>query len=256
MPTPLLIVAPDNDDAVLSCFALLDRDDAVDIIDVFVGEPDPPVQGWWDRRCGFATSAEAAATRRGEERAAYTGTPHRVSFLELLSVQYVDGTRPASERETIRETVANWGERNTGGSIALPAGAGWSVSALRSWLGEHVHRRIGERPGPPRHPDHVFARDAALAAAVALPNIDVFLYEELPYLWGRPADWEVRRLESSWGIRAEPFELPVDRERKAARIACHASQIEHISPPHGRVDDPRVLPPVERYWRLVRPEAA
>ena len=154
------------------------------------------------------------------------------TFLELFSGDHVDGRRPDSERAAIAEAVRAWIERSGGGTVALPAGAGWTMSPLRRTLGERVWWRfIGDRAGPPQHPDHVYARDAALEAA---DGVEVLLYEELPYLWGAPADRAVATL----GRRASPFELSVDRAEKAARVAAYASQVEHISPPQGRVDDP------------------
>jgi hypothetical protein len=44
--------------------------------------------------------------------------------------------------------------------------------------------------------------------------------------------------------------MEVDRRAKAERIAVYASQIAHISPPAGRLDDPAVLPAEECYWQL------
>jgi LmbE family N-acetylglucosaminyl deacetylase len=248
---PVLIVSPHPDDAVLSCFALLARDEAVDVLDVFVGSPDPPRQGVWDARCGFADSREMVEVRRREELAAFGGTPHRVEFMDLPDWQYVDGHRPETDRATLVRALADRVRERRPATVALPAGAGWTMTWLRRWLGERVWWRfIGKRPGPPRQVDHVFARDAALSFLAGTPDVSILLYEELPYLWGAPADREVERAASRAGLRAEPFSLPVDRERKATAIAAYASQVEHISPPHGRVDDPDVLPPTERYWRL------
>jgi hypothetical protein len=243
---PLLIVSPHPDDAVLSCWALLARPEPVDVLDVFAGSPVPPRVGAWDLRCGFADSAESSRVRQAEELAALAGTPHRVTFMDLVNVDYVDGRRGESDRDAILRTVRAWLDENGPGTVALPAGAGWTMSRLRRALGERVWWRfIGERPGPPQQPDHVFARTAGLAA-VAGRNVDVLLYEELPYLWGAPADREAERLGAG-----EELRLEVDREEKARRISAYSSQVEHISPPHGRVDDPEVLPATERYWRLV-----
>lgn len=245
-PNPLLIVSPHPDDAVLSCWALLSRPEPVDVLDVFAGSPQPPRQGAWDRRCGFRDSAESSSARKDEELRALEGTPHRVRFLELVNVDYVDGRRDPGEARTIEDEVRRWLDENDAGTVALPAGAGWTMSSLRRRLGERVWWRfIGDRPGPPQHPDHVFARDAGLRA-LAGSGATAVLYEEAPYLWGASADRVVARL----GRAATLAELPVDRGEKAKRIAAHASQVAHISPPQGRLDDPSVLPPIERYWRL------
>jgi LmbE family N-acetylglucosaminyl deacetylase len=242
---PLLIVSPHPDDAVLSCWALLSRPEPVDVLDVFAGSPVPPRQGAWDRRCGFADSRESSRARREEELRALSGTAHRVTFMDLVNVDYIDGGRSQLDREAIVSSVRAWLDQAGSGTVALPAGAGWTMSSLRRTLGERVWWRfIGERRGPPQHPDHVFARDAGLEA-VAGSGAEVLLYEELPYLWGAPADREATRLGAD-----EELRLDVDREEKARRIAAYASQVEHISPSHGRVDDPAALPATERYWRL------
>jgi LmbE family N-acetylglucosaminyl deacetylase len=245
---PLLIVSPHPDDAVLSCWALLARPEPVDVLDVFAGSPAPPRQGAWDLRCGFADSAQSSRARREEELRALAGTAHRVTFMDLVNSDYIDGRRSALDREAIVNAVRGWLEEVGPGTVVLPAGAGWTMSSVRRRLGERVWWRfIGERPGPPQQPDHVFARDAGLEA-VAGSGVEVLLYEELPYLWGASADREAERFGP-----AEELRLEVDREEKARRIAAYASQVEHISPPHGRVDDPDVLPPTERYWRLAAP---
>ncbi len=245
-PKPLLIVSPHPDDAVLSCWALLAQPEPVEVLDIFAGSPDPPRQGAWDLRCGFRDSAESSRARREEELHALEGTAHRATFMELVNADYVDGPRPPGDREAIVAAIRGWIERNGVGTVVLPAGAGWSMSRFRRALGKRVWWRfIGERPGPPAHPDHLFARDAGLEAA-ASSGAEILLYEEVPYLWGAPADRAVSELDPT----AELVELPVDRDEKARRIAAYASQVEHISPPQGRLDDPAVLPATERYWRL------
>jgi LmbE family N-acetylglucosaminyl deacetylase len=242
---PLLIVSPHPDDAVLSCWALLSRPEPVDVLDVFAGSPVPPRRGAWDLRCGFADSRESSSARREEELRALAGTAHHVTFMDLFNVDYIDGRRSQLDREAIVSAVRTWLDQAGAGTVALPAGAGWTTSRLRRKLGERVWWRfIGERPGPPQHPDHVFARDAGLDA-VAGSGVEVLLYEELPYVWGAPADREAGRLGFDDELRLE-----VDRDEKAGRVAAYASQVEHISPPHGRLDDADVLPATERYWRL------
>ena len=232
-PQPALIVSPHPDDAVLSCWALLAKPEPVEVLDVFAGSPDPPRQGAWDLRCGFRDSAESSLARREEELRALEGTPHRATFLELLNVDYVDGPPVANDRDVIVSAIRGWIERTGGGTVALPAGAGWTMSRLRRALGERVWWRfIGERAGPPVHPDHVFVRDAGLEAA-ASGGVEVLLYEEVPYLWGAPADRAVSELasaRSSSSCRRSGREgAPNRRVRKPGGA---------LSPPRGRLDDP------------------
>ena len=46
----------------------------------------------------------------------------------------------------------------------------------------------------------------------------------------------------------ERLDVPVDRDRKARRVAAYRSQIETTSDAGGRLDEPRGLAPVETYW--------
>jgi LmbE family N-acetylglucosaminyl deacetylase len=241
---PLLLVSPHLDDAVLSCSALVERPEPIDVVTIFAGAPDPPRQGWWDRDCGFASSAESVPERLREDEAAFAGTRHRRTYLDLLELQYIED-RSGGESETIGNAIREWTTEHPGGTIALPAGAGCSRRAVDRWL-----RRLRRRPCSFRqHPDHLLARDAGLRALEG-SDAALLLYEEVPYLWGDLADREVERTAARAGRRLELLERSVDRGRKAERIAAYWSQIPHISPAHGRVDEAETLPPRERYWRL------
>jgi GlcNAc-PI de-N-acetylase len=247
---PLLVLSPHFDDAALSCAALLDRGEPVDVITIFGGEPDPPRQGWWDRRCGFASSAESFPVRRREEDAALGGAGHRARWLPLLEGQYVDGPRSEAERAAIREAVLEWSNANRGGTVAIPAGAGRKVGRIGSRMAALGPGWVGFI----QHSDHVFVRDTVLALLAVAKTFTGLLYEELPYLWSGPAEREVRVSAVSWRFEADPSVLPVDRRRKAERIATYASQVPHLSSRRRRPDDPRSLPAFERYWRLFRRE--
>jgi LmbE family N-acetylglucosaminyl deacetylase len=241
---PLLVVSPHFDDAAFSCAALLERGQPVDVLTVCAGEPDPPRVGWWDLRCGFASSAESLPARRREDEEALREGSHRLRFLDLLEAQYVDGTRPAEEADRIAAGVRAWLVETGGGTIALPAGAGWAPH----WLPPRVAKALREPRGPEPHEDHVFTREAVLRVDGA---VDFILYEELPYLWGGPGARAARRSAAEHGFRTRAHTVPVDREAKARRVAFYASQVPYMSPPEGHLDSPEVLPPTETYWRLV-----
>ena len=244
---PLLLVSPHFDDAALSCAALLARPEPVDVLTVFAGDPDPPRQAFWDVCCGFASSAEAGATRRAEDAAAFAGSRHRSRRMNLLEWQHLDGPRSHTDAEEIRATVSAWAAEVGEGTVALPAGAG------RGTFRRRLERRLFRAsPGPPRHPDHTFARDAALQALVAHEDLALLLYEELPYVYGAPADKEVGKVAAAWCLTARGFIVEVNREAKALRIAAYASQVPHLSPPERPLDRPANLPPIERYWTLLR----
>lgn len=234
---------------MLSCAALVARVEPIDVLTVFAGSPDPPQRGSWDAECGFENSTESMATRRREDVAAYEGTPHRLEYLELLELQHVSG-RDTADRDEIARALRRWLDDFPGGTVALPAGAGCRMGRLDRW-----RRRLRRQTcSPPQHPDHLFVRDVGLEV-VGDSVSTLLLYEELPYLWGGAADRESARAARTGRWRADLLEVDVDRARKAERIAAYASQIPHISPDEGRVDDPRILPPRERYW-VLRPSSS
>lgn len=218
----------------------------MDVLTVFSGEPEPPEQGWWDERCGFASSAESMPARRREEETAFAPGGHRIRLVDLLEHQHFTGPRPRADGDRIAESVRDWLGETSGGAVAVPAGAGWAPY----WLPPRVAKKLREPRGPEPHQDHVFVREALLAAD--LEGASLILYEELPYLWGGSAARAARLASSAHGYRAQLEVVPVDRETKAKRLVAYASQIPHLSPPEGRLDSPSVLPPVERYWRLRR----
>jgi LmbE family N-acetylglucosaminyl deacetylase len=237
---PLLLVSPHLDDAILSCEALVGRDEPLDVLTVFTGFPDPPQRSWWDAECGFASSSESVATRRREDEAAFAGTPHRRTYLDLLELQYAP-RRTQDDRRAVKEAIAGWLRENPAGTVALPAGAGFRPT-WRTRL-----RRVA--PSPAQHTDHVFVRDLALDV-IRDADSACLLYEELPYVWGGPADEEAAAFAQTLERRLEPVVVPVDRGRKAARFAAYASQVVPLSPDHGRLDEPETYPVEERYWLL------
>jgi LmbE family N-acetylglucosaminyl deacetylase len=233
---PLLLLSPHFDDAALSCSALLERGERVQVVTVFAGEPSPPRRGEWDEVCGFRDSAESLRTRRAEDERALA--EHELSFLPLHEGQYLEGPRPVEDAGTLADAVVA-----ADGVLAVPAGAGWRGSRLRRRLERALRRRVD----PGRHPDHVFVRDAALAAA---GDRSVVLYEEVPYAFGGVADGEAAAVARLLGRELVALELPVDREAKAKRLAAYESQLPFIW--DERLDRAEALPPVERYWLLPR----
>jgi LmbE family N-acetylglucosaminyl deacetylase len=246
---PLLVLSPHFDDAALSCAALIAREEPIDVVTVFAGRPDPPRQGAWDRRTGFSDSAESNRVRRAEEQAAFAGSPHRLTFLDLVELEYLTASRMRGDAEPIAAAVGHWLEENSHGVVAVPAGAGRS-----SGLITRARRRMGVRI-PLRHLDHVFVRDATLDAVPFHSGAQAVLYEEFPYLWGAAADEEVQLSARTRGLSAQLIVTSVDRRAKASRISVYVSQVPHLTVQDRRVDLAENLPEEERYW-ILHSEAA
>ena len=243
---PLLLVSPHLDDAVLSCAAIVERAEAVDVLTVCAGLPEPPRRGWWDEECGFSSSAESMPARMREDEAAFAGTPHRRRYLTLLELQYVDG-RSEDEAKAIAAAVQSWLSTTPDGTVTLPAGAGCGFRPIV----RRALRALGRPCHPPQHPDHLYVRDAALAA-LRDSRTQLLLYEEVPYLIGGRADGEASRIAGADGWELEPIAVPIDRRAKAERVAAYATQVGPLSPAEGRLDDPAALPAEEHYWLLRR----
>ena len=85
----ITILSPHFDDAVLSCWHLLDGSGEVDVVNVFTGVPPADAHdGWWDVASGAADSQTRMAERRAEDRAALAGARRAAIHLDLLDEQY------------------------------------------------------------------------------------------------------------------------------------------------------------------------
>src|SRR4051794_35229184 len=87
MDSRKVVVSPHLDDAVLSCWHVL-QDGEATVVTVFAGVPEPGTRGWWDRLTGSDDSAARMRERLREDDAALGlggATPLR---LDLLDEQY------------------------------------------------------------------------------------------------------------------------------------------------------------------------
>ena len=273
---PILVLSPHFDDAVLSAFGLLQGGSPVEIATVFTGEPDSVRETGWDRLCGFSDSDDAVRSRRAENDQALRDLPVAQRHLGLLDSQYLDAPRAREDLEAVQSFVREWVDGHGPRSIvAVPAGAGrpLSVSAVGSRLvgGPRSERRaavrravgpvgravlrgrarvVARRTRPFAHPDHVAVRDTAVRALGGGSGGRILLYEDLPYLWGSPADSQAADVGRSLGSAPQEHQHSVDRDAKASRVAAYASQLRFMYAPHGELDTPSGLPAVERYWAI------
>lgn len=270
-----MLLSPHLDDAALSCAAVLAREEPIDVLTVFTGEPDPPTCTHWDNLCGFTGSGEAVRARKEEDRRAFADSPHRTDHLGLIEGQYLEHARPHADAVVLRDRVSSWVGEAQSGVILLPAGAGRTFGPVERLVGEpkgarrdRIKKLVGprgrrllaqvnarllvksEHAAPDSNPDHRWVRDVAMAAVAGNPAIAIVLYEEVPYLWGSPADDAVRGLARLAGSQAFPLVERIDRVRKADRTSCYLSQMNRLYAPMGRLDSPGGLPETERYWVL------
>jgi LmbE family N-acetylglucosaminyl deacetylase len=233
MTPPITILSPHLDDAVLSCWHLLDGPGDVRVVNVFAGVPPPGTStGWWDRAAGNGDSARVVAARIEEDRAALARAGRRAVNLDFLDGQYREGPEDADAlAAALREHVPS------NAVVYAPA----AFVPLDDDPRLHPFR---ERP----HPDHAAVRDAALV--LRGDGHAVGLYADLPHagVVGWPG-WpqEVPRLD---GLVAEPRRLPAATfERKLRAVREYRSQVAIIERVFARrLDDPALLG-YEVVWR-------
>ena len=109
----IVVVSPHLDDAVLSCWSLIDSFEDVAVVTVFTAAPPPGFVSDWDRDTGV-DSATRMAQRTAENRAALAVAGREPVDVGLLECEYPGGG--IVPREAIRPFVA---EAQT---VYVPAG--------------------------------------------------------------------------------------------------------------------------------------
>jgi LmbE family N-acetylglucosaminyl deacetylase len=215
----VVVVSAHLDDAVMSCWSLLDgalldgaRDVTgatnVTVVTVFTGGPEPGFLGEWDSDSGAPDSATRMQQRRAEDVAALAVAGCPYVHVGLLEVEYGGGTCPPDA------IAAHLGDADV---VYAPAGIG-----LR-----HVNEEHGR------------VRDAVLAL-----RPDARLYADQPYCGFRP-DTEL----ASDREREVVALAPQQRERKSRAIRCYAGELPKLERPEafGRFAGPEQLG-YEVFW--------
>jgi LmbE family N-acetylglucosaminyl deacetylase len=232
------VLSPHLDDAVFSCWHVLDGPGEVEVVTVFAGVPDegtplPP----WDRITGARDAAARVQERLAEDLEALALAGREGTYLNFVERQY--GVEPPSAEElaaVLRERVPARSE------VFAPAG-------------------IGD------HSAHVLTRQAALR--LAGEGRTVHFYADLPYAteFGWPA-WvtgeepdSYRDVDAAWRADAEPLleagyqpqavTLSDDvRARKAKALKLYRSQLSALDGgPQRRLTHPELLR-YEVVWSL------
>src|SRR4051794_24072309 len=107
MDRPIVILSPHLDDAVLSCWRVLEGPGEVEVVNVFAGVPPAgSATGWWDRASGSGDSARAVMVRIEEDRAALAAVGRHAVNLDFLDAQYrQDGADGDALAAAMRDAV-------------------------------------------------------------------------------------------------------------------------------------------------------
>lgn len=152
-----VVVSPHFDDAVLSCWHLLDSDADVRVLNVFTAVPPNGSTAWWDRLTGATESSERVRARVAEDREALALAGRSAEGLGLLDDQYRTDPLPLG---SIVERMR----------AAAPEGAMLAVPAALAG-----------------HTDHELVRDAGLT--LREEGAGLLIYADLPHaiLYGWPS---------------------------------------------------------------------
>jgi LmbE family N-acetylglucosaminyl deacetylase len=154
LPELCVVVSPHLDDAVFSMGGwLLAHGQRLRVVTLCAGEPSAGSLSSWDRRCGFASGAEAVQRRRAEDHAACRLIGVEPVHLSFADFPYTGLKTTDAVAEALRGALA--GARK----VFVPLGIG-------------------------AHPDHVVARDAGLQVAVEAA-VELSLYADAPYASAR-----------------------------------------------------------------------
>jgi LmbE family N-acetylglucosaminyl deacetylase len=171
------ILSPHLDDAVLSCWHLLEGPGDVLVINVFAGVPGtPPGSAWWDQLTGATDSAQRVRERVQEDREALAVAKREPVNLGFLDAQYRDVGQP------VAPVVAQ---------LEGQLSPGFHVYAPAAFSG---------------HSDHALVRAAALELRQS--GFAVSLYADLPHatVHGWPAWVTGRRAAVTRDIAAAAWD--------------------------------------------------
>ena len=107
-------------------------------------------------------------------------------------------------------------------------------------------RRAAQRRGMLANEDHTTIRDLAVDLFAQSPDVEVWFYEELPYLWGERGDAAARRLSRRTPLTERRW--VVDPETKAHTVRKYTTQLGLLDPEHRELQDASTLPAYERIW--------
>src|SRR4051812_3102072 len=106
MESRRVVISPHLDDAVLSCWHVLDGGEAT-VISVFTGVPDAGTTGWWDKLTGTDDSPARVRERLREDERAMSLPAAPPTPLDPLDEQYRHNGATPPVAEALAEHVAD-----------------------------------------------------------------------------------------------------------------------------------------------------
>jgi LmbE family N-acetylglucosaminyl deacetylase len=183
--TPLTVISPHLDDAVLSCSQVLFAHPGSTVITVFAGRPPDGRWSSWDKKC-FRPGQDPMSVLQKEDREALGALAASPVHLPFLDAEY---------------------------------GTAYAIEEIAQVLAQHVDALAPESVLVPLglfHADHVATHKAATRLIRARPHIRWIIYEELPYRFEYPEHREARKRElQDEGFGLSDLTLPHDQNKQA-----------------------------------------
>jgi hypothetical protein len=274
-PHPRTVVcSPHFDDAVLSCWSLLERDESCTVVNVFTGAPGGGFIPYYDQLSGVSSSAAYMHERALEDRDALSVAGKAPINLGMLEQQYRLRQSPLLHMMFRRIPALPFGMlrlpflRPVLYSIRAPDAEQLADAITQAAPGASS---LWVPAGIGRHRDHLLLRQAGIL--LASRGMIVRLYADMPYAlrygwpgWIDAPESERTRDRASafWAQHLETLRLelgdPVkqarvvrltseERARKAMAVGRYITQITSLHSGRGRLEDEGTFAH-EVYWEL------